>query len=639
MSMLQKTLLDFPQLARFASVGVINSLIGYSVIITALYFGAGDILSNMLGYAVGLSIGFVLNKFWAFSEKKGYHRLSLPPFLLIFGIAYGANLLIVSTALKMGIVENPFTHLIAMATYSGVFYLGLITATSHRDQPTHALAVLKKYWPEAVVTLGIITSLFLLINIPLSHDVVWQSWVARQMLGGAELFQDILELNPPLWFWWAMPPEWLAQFSALSSKQTIILSVFTYAGLAMVAFCATLECANPLQRLTVLGSTAIVMLLIALPDFGQREHLALIAAIPYAALIARRVEQRPTPVLIALCVAAVAAPGIALKHYFVLIPLILEVWLLFSLRKNYRPLRPETFVLGICAIIYVGLIYLLAPGFFETIVPMVQLAYHGYEIPLWMLFIRPQILLWLGGILIFCTLPGRTKSSAIAYLLISIAFMLAYFLQQKGWRYHSIPATGAMLLALVTAVNRPEEKLVENLKFATTALLVVFGLQITVLVGPYNNNKREPIAALLANTPPYSTVMTISSNPSSIWPMVDDMNFTWPSRYFSHWMLAAISLDKDIDGTLSPQMLALADDIRTETADDLWCNPPEIIMIDDHSANYQITIDVVDFFSENTRFAELFSHYARGDKQSRYTAFVKDPDWHPQQPASCREIY
>ena len=38
-------------------------------------------------------------------------------------------------------------------------------------------------------------------------DVSWQLWIARQLNGGARLYRDIVEVNPPLWFWMALPVE------------------------------------------------------------------------------------------------------------------------------------------------------------------------------------------------------------------------------------------------------------------------------------------------------------------------------------------------------------------------------------------------------------------------------------------------
>ena len=41
-------------------------------------------------------------------------------------------------------------------------------------------------------------------------DVSWQLWAAHQLNGGARLYRDINEINPPLWFWMGMPVDGLA---------------------------------------------------------------------------------------------------------------------------------------------------------------------------------------------------------------------------------------------------------------------------------------------------------------------------------------------------------------------------------------------------------------------------------------------
>ena len=36
-------------------------------------------------------------------------------------------------------------------------------------------------------------------------DVAWQLWIAGRIHAGAHLYTDIVEVNPPLWFWMALP--------------------------------------------------------------------------------------------------------------------------------------------------------------------------------------------------------------------------------------------------------------------------------------------------------------------------------------------------------------------------------------------------------------------------------------------------
>src|SRR6476646_3329097 len=43
-------------------------------------------------------------------------------------------------------------------------------------------------------------------------DVAWQLWIAGRIHEGAHLYRDIIEVNPPLWFWMALPVDSAATF-------------------------------------------------------------------------------------------------------------------------------------------------------------------------------------------------------------------------------------------------------------------------------------------------------------------------------------------------------------------------------------------------------------------------------------------
>ncbi len=128
---------------RFAAVGVANTALGYTVILACLAFGYGDILSNITGYAAGLVLGFVLNSRWTFSGTSRISAGVVLRYALSFGLAYGANLLILLAALSFGMEGNPFVHLAGIIVYSVLFYLasahvvfrpdGRIDATENRN--------------------------------------------------------------------------------------------------------------------------------------------------------------------------------------------------------------------------------------------------------------------------------------------------------------------------------------------------------------------------------------------------------------------------------------------------------------------------------------------------------------------------
>ncbi|XVJ68843.1 MAG: GtrA family protein [Rhizobacter sp.] len=85
----------WPQLLRFLCVGVVNTLVGLSVIYAFKYFGGlGDLAANACGYAIGLCMSFTLNRRWTFD-----HRGAIAPaairFLVVAVMAYFMNLLTV----------------------------------------------------------------------------------------------------------------------------------------------------------------------------------------------------------------------------------------------------------------------------------------------------------------------------------------------------------------------------------------------------------------------------------------------------------------------------------------------------------------------------------------------------------------
>jgi putative flippase GtrA len=80
------------QLLRFATVGVVNTGLGYAVIFACMYIAGLDaVVSNVLGYAVGLVASYVLNRTYTF-RSAAKAPTEIVRFLSIFLLAYLANL-------------------------------------------------------------------------------------------------------------------------------------------------------------------------------------------------------------------------------------------------------------------------------------------------------------------------------------------------------------------------------------------------------------------------------------------------------------------------------------------------------------------------------------------------------------------
>jgi putative flippase GtrA len=104
-------------LLRFATVGVLNTLLGYAVIFLCMYvLGQGAVTSNVIGYAVGLLVSFVLNRTFTFRSTSA----ALPEafrFLVIFVLAYLANLGVLIFLTRQLHVHEGLSQVLAGAVY------------------------------------------------------------------------------------------------------------------------------------------------------------------------------------------------------------------------------------------------------------------------------------------------------------------------------------------------------------------------------------------------------------------------------------------------------------------------------------------------------------------------------------------
>jgi len=106
------------QLFRYSLVGILNTIIGLSVIYLLFnFFHFGYILSNIGGYAFGLVNSFIWNKKWTFKSSQHYSK-EIIPFLIVFGISYSINLLVVVFSVELLGIHPNIAQLIGIAAYS-----------------------------------------------------------------------------------------------------------------------------------------------------------------------------------------------------------------------------------------------------------------------------------------------------------------------------------------------------------------------------------------------------------------------------------------------------------------------------------------------------------------------------------------
>jgi hypothetical protein len=487
-------------------------------------------------------------------------------------------------------------------------------------------------WPLAVALLLVVAAGALLWNAGMVNDVAWQLWVARQLAHGVTLYTDIVEVNPPLWFWAAIPVVDLAQLLGVSSYHVLIPSVLA---LDIIALLLVRRLCRDLQSgvLIVLGFP-VVTLLAFLDVFGQREHLTLIAIVPYLVLVARRGEGLAASRTIAILCGVLAAFGIALKPYFLLVPVVLEILLLVRARR--LPFKPENIALGGALVAYALSVLLFASPYVRTIIPM-AFVYYGYDQPILYQLHQPVVTM---ACLLLLSLPlyGWPNSSiARAALIAGLAFLAAYFLQGKGWRYHAVPAMGCFALAILAETERFCWRVAP---LTQRAALVLPALAMLSLVFPlvdavrHDNRANALLATHGLNVG--DVVGVLSTSGGRYWPVPEERHLVWPSRYMTYWMLIRAS-DASRTAPPNPRLATLIHDVRRNALDDFACHPPQRILEDRYNVEFP-DAGLVQFFSADPDFADLMHAYRRGKDYGEFATYdLTGPIRY--RPATCRHIY
>lgn len=108
---------------RFGLVGVVNTLVGLFVIYFAMaVLRFGDVEANVLGYAVGLTVSFALNKRWTFAHA-GRVLPTAFRFAGAFFVSYALNLATVLLLRDRFGVDPYIAQAAGMPPYTVAFFL------------------------------------------------------------------------------------------------------------------------------------------------------------------------------------------------------------------------------------------------------------------------------------------------------------------------------------------------------------------------------------------------------------------------------------------------------------------------------------------------------------------------------------
>jgi hypothetical protein len=384
---------------------------------------------------------------------------------------------------------------------------------------------------------------------------------ASRVLGGARLYVDVVEINPPL----IVALNALAVLAARAVRLSEILvyrAGFTTILLALLWLSArwlhrVLPHDHRLRRVLVVV-LAFVLFPLAGPDYGEREHLVLALLVPYLLLGTARSMGLDVARREAVPVGVLAGIAFALKPHFLLVWLAIEALPRGSRRIVPRAFLSETVAISCVLATYLILVAVLTPEYFG----MIRLLAGPYSRYLhesfWRLLVTgPGALLALFALLACLALragagnPALWRSTALA----AAACLVAGAAQQKGLRYHFYPAFGlaTLLLGLVVfdlarPLRTPVRLLYRSFTVAVMAAWVVVVClgQATAALGRVEDPGQDEFERLVRVVHAHAAnegVFVMSYHIRSTYPLINYSGAHSASRFPHLWILAADYLD------------------------------------------------------------------------------------------------
>jgi hypothetical protein len=489
-------------------------------------------------------------------------------------------------------------------------------------------------------------------------DMAFLLYAAGQLLDGATLYRDVVEINPPLVIWLNVPIEALARATHLSEFVLYRLATAVVVG-ALFRFSYHLVRWYVLPDRPADGRYLLLLLCFALfplagSDFGQREHFVLALLAPNILLLAARRRgaalrgSAPRYSEMAL-VGVLAGVAIALKPHFALAWLALTAFQ--PVRGRWRLTTEVVWTLSFLAA-YAIVVLLAAPEYL-TLATLLGPAYLRYIRESWysLLVLAP------GAPLVFVTLLAaivlrRFSRDPILWALLAtevVACDLAGLAQQKGLRYHFYPsfALAFVLLGLVAAdAPATAERLSQRLYgrvarvLTLTIVLVVLGRGLVDIAGGSPADRRaraelDDLVGFVRARAEGRPVGVLSYHIAAAFPLVNYAEVRLASRFPHLWLLPVSYSDSlDAGGALvyhapsdmNPPEKYLWDSVR----EDLTESRPNLILVlrpaRDVARNGLRRLHYIKYFGRDPELAALFQRYQLVAEKGEYDIYQRIGD-------------
>ncbi len=375
-------------------------------------------------------------------------------------------------------------------------------------------------WAIAVAAAAVaiaIQSLWL----PLDADISWLLTVSEQIGSGDRLYVDIVEVNPPASIWLYLPLVRMAHLIGIR-PEAMVVAAFAAAGVASVLATVRLSSRlddSPSAPVTA-AAASFVALLLPMGLFAQREHAALLLALPALAAVALVADGKPLPTRVSTATGIAAGLIVVLKPFFlvtVIAPALYAAWK----RRSLVPMAPAIVAASLTVLAYAAAVLLFAQAYFGVL-PTLARTYGPMHEQLWKVFLGPAVFpATCLGLALLLEAPRAPVLSRI-YAFGAAGFYLAAVIQAKNYANHAFPAAALAFAAIAMQTGSAPPRTRRTAVAAALALVGAFAMYHWAIrpdpaVAAAIRKVAPPAPKIIALSPELATGHPVTRNVGGQW--------------------------------------------------------------------------------------------------------------------------
>ncbi|MBI2234237.1 MAG: hypothetical protein HYU57_04465, partial [Micavibrio aeruginosavorus] len=464
-----------------------------------------------------------------------------------------------------------------------------------------------------------------------NHDIFWFYTGYQRLTSGGTLLRDFYELNPPLTVFFYAPAFFLTAQDVLPLERSILLYGLALIGLSVAATYRIL------RRWPDLGGdrAALVCLLLFFaatimvgPDFGQRDHFAALGAVPLACLLAgRNWGHAAPPRWLALAVLVAGTLTLLLKPHYGLLPAFLMVHRAWGQRRLSALWDGDFLVMAATAGVYALTTPALFGDYLKVIVPDAIALYagHGANFNTLDVVFYSYLGLFLMALTFHPRLNGMVREARM-FVILGLLALCAYFIMNKGYTYHLIPAETFFLLAMGLLASPILQVAGWRGPVSLAWQAAVFSLIVTFMPHPYlpspQTVRAQPMTRMVAECGENCRFLVMGGTVRMIQLVSYYSGKEHASRFAKFWFQGLRAEERKRPG--DPALLALRQRIAAMIAEDLARYRPDLVFVCNDHADY------IPYLSVHPGFAEEMRHYKAAGTVASHKAvyFLRKPQKH-----------